>query len=42
LARACADAGIVFVGPSADLLELTGNKARAIAAAIEAGLPVLV
>ncbi|MGV0770265.1 pyruvate carboxylase [Mycobacterium syngnathidarum] len=41
LARACEHAGITFVGPSADVLELTGNKARAIAAAREAGLPVL-
>ncbi|MGW4114912.1 pyruvate carboxylase [Actinosynnema sp. NPDC004786] len=41
LAKACADAGITFVGPPADVLELTGNKARAIAAAREAGLPVL-
>ncbi|NMK86654.1 ATP-grasp domain-containing protein, partial [Staphylococcus capitis] len=38
---ACAEAGITFVGPPADVLELTGNKARAIAAAREAGLPVL-
>ncbi|KMO68369.1 pyruvate carboxylase [Mycolicibacterium obuense] len=41
LAAACADAGITFVGPSADVLELTGNKARAIEAARAAGLPVL-
>ncbi len=41
LAAACADAGITFVGPSSQILELTGNKARAIAAAREAGLPVL-
>src|SRR3954463_4553655 len=41
LAEACARAGITFVGPSADVLELTGNKARAIAAARDAGLPVL-
>jgi pyruvate carboxylase len=41
LAAACADAGITFIGPSADILELTGNKARAIAAARDAGLPVL-
>ncbi|ONI83266.1 pyruvate carboxylase [Saccharothrix sp. ALI-22-I] len=41
LAKACADAGITFVGPPSDVLELTGNKARAIAAAREAGLPVL-
>ncbi|WP_019928470.1 pyruvate carboxylase [Nocardia sp. BMG111209] len=41
LAAACAEAGITFVGPSASVLELTGNKARAIAAARAAGLPVL-
>ena len=41
LAAACAAAGITFVGPSADVLELTGNKSRAIAAARDAGLPVL-
>ena len=41
LASACAAAGITFVGPSAEVLELTGNKARAIAAARAAGLPVL-
>src|SRR5579875_1175621 len=41
LAAACASAGITFVGPSAEVLELTGNKSRAIAAAREAGLPVL-
>jgi pyruvate carboxylase len=41
LAAACVQAGITFVGPSAEVLELTGNKARAILAAREAGLPVL-
>jgi len=41
LARACERTGITFVGPSADILELTGNKARAVAAAREAGIPVL-
>ncbi|MBK1786842.1 pyruvate carboxylase [Prauserella cavernicola] len=41
LARACEEAGITFVGPSADILELTGNKARAVAAAKAAGVPVL-
>lgn len=41
LAAACADAGITFIGPGAEILELTGNKARAIAAARDAGLPVL-
>ncbi|HYG94297.1 MAG TPA: pyruvate carboxylase, partial [Nocardioides sp.] len=42
LAAACAAAGITFVGPPADVLELTGNKARAIAAAEAAGVPTLV
>jgi pyruvate carboxylase len=41
LAAACAEAGITFVGPSAKVLELTGNKTRAIDAARSAGLPVL-
>ncbi len=41
LAAACASAGIAFVGPPASVLELAGNKARAVAAAREAGLPVL-
>jgi pyruvate carboxylase len=41
LAQACADAGITFIGPDTAVLELTGNKARAVAAAREAGLPVL-
>ncbi|MBX9919197.1 MAG: pyruvate carboxylase [Mycolicibacterium frederiksbergense] len=41
LAAACTAAGITFVGPSASVLELAGNKSRAIASAREAGLPVL-
>jgi pyruvate carboxylase len=41
LAEACANAGITFVGPTADVLTLTGNKARAIAAAKKAGVPTL-
>ena len=41
LAEACANAGITFVGPPAEILELTGNKARAIAAAKAAGVPTL-
>lgn len=41
LAAACAREGITFVGPGSHVLELTGNKARAIAAAKAAGLPVL-
>ncbi|MGQ4384827.1 pyruvate carboxylase [Streptomyces sp. SAS_270] len=41
LAQACSEAGITFIGPTAEVLELTGNKARAIAAARAAGVPVL-
>ncbi|MFC7495072.1 MULTISPECIES: pyruvate carboxylase [unclassified Nocardioides] len=41
LAEACARAGITFIGPTSDVLELTGNKARAIAAAKAAGVPTL-
>ncbi|MEW2082774.1 pyruvate carboxylase [Streptomyces sp. NPDC005283] len=41
LAAACADAGITFVGPPSSVLNLTGNKSRAVAAAREAGVPVL-
>jgi len=40
-ARACEEAGIVFVGPPADVLELTGDKLRARHAARRAGIPVL-
>ncbi len=41
LAEACVNAGITFVGPPATVLELMGNKARAIAAARDAGVPTL-
>ncbi|MDN5795216.1 MAG: pyruvate carboxylase [Intrasporangium sp.] len=41
LAAACEAAGITFIGPPASVLHLAGNKARAIAAAREAGLPTL-
>ncbi|SDI74279.1 Carbamoyl-phosphate synthase L chain, ATP binding domain, partial [Arthrobacter subterraneus] len=41
LARAAADAGITFVGPPAEVLELAGNKVRALEAARQAGIPVL-
>ena len=41
LAEACANAGITFIGPTADVLTLTGNKSRAIAAARAAGVPTL-
>ena len=41
LARACAEAGLTFIGPPAEVLELAGNKVRALKAAREAGIPVL-
>ncbi len=41
LAAACAEAGITFIGPPADVLELAGNKVRALAAAKAAGIPTL-
>ncbi|MGH1488030.1 MAG: carboxyl transferase domain-containing protein [Acidimicrobiales bacterium] len=41
LARACSAAGLTFVGPSPELLDLFGDKVRARAAAAAAGLPVL-
>ncbi|MEC5199975.1 pyruvate carboxylase [Arthrobacter sp. PL16] len=41
LARAAAEAGITFVGPPADVLELAGNKVLALDAARAAGIPVL-
>jgi acetyl/propionyl-CoA carboxylase alpha subunit len=40
-ARACADAGLVFVGPSPEVLALLGDKSRARALAVELGVPVL-
>jgi pyruvate carboxylase len=41
LATACAEAGITFIGPPPRVLAMAGNKHRAIAAAREAGVPVL-
>ena len=41
LARACDAAGITFIGPPAEVLELAGNKVRALAAAKAAGIPTL-
>ncbi|HLR56309.1 MAG TPA: biotin carboxylase N-terminal domain-containing protein, partial [Actinomycetales bacterium] len=40
LAAACAQNDITFIGPPASVLELTGNKTRAIQAARAAGIPV--
>lgn len=41
LARACQEAGIAFVGPPPEVLELAGHKVRALQAARAAGIPVL-
>ena len=41
LARACDAAGITFIGPPADVLQLAGNKVRALEAAKAAGIPTL-
>jgi pyruvate carboxylase len=41
LARACEEAGIVFIGPPASVLEMAGNKVTAKEHAIRAGVPVL-
>jgi acetyl-CoA carboxylase biotin carboxylase subunit len=41
LARACAAAGIVFIGPAAQTLEAVGDKLAARGHAVAAGLPVL-
>ncbi|MCW2751895.1 MAG: pyruvate carboxylase, partial [Aeromicrobium sp.] len=41
LAEACELAGVTFIGPPKEVLELTGNKASAIAAAKAAGVPTL-
>ncbi|MDN5771549.1 MAG: pyruvate carboxylase, partial [Microlunatus sp.] len=41
LARACRDHQITFIGPPPEVLELAGNKVRAIAMAKAAGIPTL-
>lgn len=41
VARACTEAGLAFVGPSAEALALLGDKARARALAQELGVPVI-
>lgn len=41
LARAAQDAGITFIGPPPEVLELAGNKVAALKAAKKAGVPTL-
>ena len=40
-ARACRDAGVTFIGPSADAIALMGSKTAARAVAVAAGVPVV-
>ncbi|MFI7414808.1 acetyl/propionyl/methylcrotonyl-CoA carboxylase subunit alpha [Streptomyces sp. NPDC049627] len=40
-ARACADAGLVFIGPTADAISLMGDKIRAKETVKAAGVPVV-
>ncbi|MBX5459677.1 MAG: acetyl-CoA carboxylase biotin carboxylase subunit [Steroidobacteraceae bacterium] len=41
LARLCEENGVVFIGPTADQIEAVGDKLRARAEAIAAGVPVV-
>ncbi|MCK9909846.1 acetyl-/propionyl-CoA carboxylase subunit alpha, partial [Microbacteriaceae bacterium K1510] len=40
-ARRCEEAGIIFIGPSAELIERFGDKVEARKLAVEAGIPVI-
>jgi len=40
-ARRCEEAGLIFIGPTAECMALVGDKARARQAAMEAGVPVV-
>jgi len=39
--RECAEAGLVFIGPSPETIELLGDKIRSKAMALQAGVPVV-
>ena len=39
--RECAEAGLVFIGPSPETMELLGDKIRAKVTAVQAGVPVV-
>src|SRR5215208_3527994 len=40
-ARACAEAGVVFIGPPAEAIEAMGSKTRARELMAEAGVPIV-
>lgn len=40
-AKRCAEAGIIFVGPTPEVMDRLGNKISAKIAAVEAGLPII-
>ena len=40
-ARACEDAGLVFIGPRSETIALMGEKTSARRIAVEAGVPVV-
>ena len=40
-ARSCTEAGLIFIGPRVETLELFGDKARARVAAAAAGVPII-
>ena len=40
-ARATMDAGLTFIGPSAEAMEIMGSKTRARRAAVDAGVPIV-
>jgi acetyl-CoA carboxylase, biotin carboxylase subunit len=40
-ARACADAGVIFIGPPADAIDAMGDKTRARKKMMDAGVPVV-